>query len=104
MFLDNRGQLSYGFVQSFQDGYRKSDDKIVLDSKWGYKAINKFYFSANFNFRSQFSPGFEYSQKEIEKNGEKEKVTVAKQVSKMGRPSIRKGTAKEIIMWNLNSP
>ena len=61
MFWDNRGQLSYGFVQSFQDGYRKSDDKIVLDSKWGYKAINKFYFSANFNFRSQFSPGFEYS-------------------------------------------
>ncbi|MBO7268756.1 MAG: DUF3078 domain-containing protein [Bacteroidales bacterium] len=61
MFWDNRGQLSYGFVQSFQDGYRKSDDKIVLDSKWGYKAINKFYFSANFNFRSQFTPGFEYS-------------------------------------------
>jgi hypothetical protein len=61
MFWDNRGQLSYGFVQSFEDGYRKSDDKIVIDSKWGYKAINKFYFSANFNFRSQFSPGFEYS-------------------------------------------
>lgn len=61
MYWDNRVQLSYGFVQSFDDGYRKSDDKIVLDSKWGYKAINKFYFSANFNFRSQFSPGFEYS-------------------------------------------
>lgn len=61
MFWDNRAQLSYGFIQSFEDGYRKSNDKIVLDSKWGYKAINKMYFSANFNFRSQFSPGFEYS-------------------------------------------
>lgn len=61
MYWDNRAQFSYGFIQSFDDGYRKSDDKIVLDSKWGYKAINKFYFSANFNFRSQFSPGFEYS-------------------------------------------
>lgn len=61
MYWDNRAQLSYGFIESFEDGYRKSDDKIVLDSKWGYKAINKFYFSANFNFRSQFSPGFEYS-------------------------------------------
>lgn len=60
MYWDNRAQLSYGFIQSFDDGYRKSDDKIVLDSKWGYKAVNKFYFSANFNFRSQFSPGFEY--------------------------------------------
>ena len=39
MFWDNRGQLSYGFVQSFQDGYRKSDDKIVLDSTYeqGYQ-------------------------------------------------------------------
>ena len=35
MFWDNRGQLSYGFVQSFEDGYRKSYDKIVIDSKWG---------------------------------------------------------------------
>lgn len=61
MYWDNRAQLSYGFVQSFENGYRKSDDRIVLDSKWGYKAINKFYFSANFNFRSQFTPGFEYS-------------------------------------------
>lgn len=61
MYWDNRGQFSYGFIQSFEDGYRKSDDKIVLDSKWGYKAINKWYFSVNFNFKSQFSPGFEYS-------------------------------------------
>lgn len=61
MFWDNRAQFAYGFIQSFDDGYRKSDDRIVLDSKWGYKAVNKFYFSANFNFRSQFSPGFEYS-------------------------------------------
>ena len=51
MYWDNRAQLSYGFIQSFDDGYRKSDDKIVLDSKWGYKAVNKFYFSANFNFK-----------------------------------------------------
>ena len=63
MYWDNRAILSYGFIQSFKDdiGYRKSDDKINLDSKWGYKLMNKFYFSANMNFKSQFSPGFEYS-------------------------------------------
>ncbi len=63
MFWDNRIQLSYGFIQSFDEGYKKSSDKIVIDSKWGYKAVSKFYFSANFNFRSQFSPGFDGSGK-----------------------------------------
>ncbi len=61
LFWENRGQFSYGFVQSFDDGYRKSSDKIVLDSKFGYNAFGKFYFSALFNFTSQFSPGFEYA-------------------------------------------
>lgn len=60
MFWENRGQFTYGFVQSFEDGYRKSSDKIILDSKFGYKAFDKFYFSSVFNFTSQFSPGFEY--------------------------------------------
>ena len=61
LFWENRGQFTYGFVQSFEDGYRKSSDKMVLDSKFGYRAIDKFYFSAVFNFTSQFSPGFKYS-------------------------------------------
>lgn len=61
LFWENRGQFTYGFVQSFEDGYRKSSDKIVLDSKFGYKAFDNFYFSAVFNFTSQFSPGFSYA-------------------------------------------
>ncbi|MEG0891009.1 MAG: DUF3078 domain-containing protein [Bacteroidales bacterium] len=60
MYWENRAQLAYGFVQSFEDGYRKSDDKLILDSKFGYKAFDKFYFSAILNFKSQFTPGFEY--------------------------------------------
>ncbi len=61
LFWENRGQFTYGFVQSFEDGYRKSNDKIVLDSKFGYRAFDKFYFSTVFNFTSQFSPGFSYA-------------------------------------------
>lgn len=60
MYWDNRAQFSYGFVQNFDVGYRKADDKIILDSKWGYRAYKKLYFSAAFNFKSQFSPGFNY--------------------------------------------
>ncbi len=87
MFWDNRIQLAYGFIHSFEDGYRKSNDKIILDSKWGYKAINKLYFSANFNFRSQFSPGFEYSKSQIVEDGHKETVITSKKVSKFLAPA-----------------
>lgn len=65
IFWDNRLQLGYGFVQSFDVGYRKADDRIVLDSKLGYKAYKKFYLSAAFNFRSQFSPGFDYDKNNV---------------------------------------
>jgi hypothetical protein len=61
MIWENRIKGSYGFIQSFGDHYKKSDDKIQLGSKWGYKAIEKLYFSADFNFRTQFSPGYTYS-------------------------------------------
>lgn len=62
MFWDNRIQLGYGFVKSFDVGYRKSEDRMILDTKWGYQAYKKIYFSAFLNFKSQFSPGFDYNK------------------------------------------
>ncbi len=62
VYWDNRIQLGYGFVQNFDVGYRKSEDRIILDSKWGYQAYRKIYFSASFQFKSQFSPGFDYDK------------------------------------------
>ncbi|MDD5892024.1 MAG: DUF3078 domain-containing protein, partial [Bacteroidales bacterium] len=40
----------------------KSTDRIYLESKWGYKTekMKNFYFSANFDFKSQFAKGWEY--------------------------------------------
>lgn len=67
MYWENRLQMEYGFVKSFDLGYRKSNDKVILDSKWGYQAYKKLYFSANVNFKSQFSPGFEYNSKNVGK-------------------------------------
>lgn len=63
---NNELQLGYGFIQQF-DGtkLKKSDDRIILDSKFGYKATEKLYFSAIFNFRSQFADGFD--EKETDK-------------------------------------
>src|SRR5574344_397274 len=67
VYWQNRQQMAYGFVESFDLGYRKSNDKIILDTKWGYQAYKKLYFSANVNFRSQFSPGFEYNSSNVGK-------------------------------------
>ncbi|MBQ0025141.1 MAG: DUF3078 domain-containing protein [Bacteroidales bacterium] len=54
----NEVQAGYGFIESFEDGYQKSDDRLIVDSKFGYRAVEKLYFSAIFNFRSQFAKGY----------------------------------------------
>ena len=55
---NNELQMGYGFIQNFEDGYKKSDDRLIFDSKFGYKATEKLYFSAIYNFRSQFADGY----------------------------------------------
>ena len=60
-------QLGFGFLQTFGEGLKKTDDRIVLDSKFGYKAVDKLYFSAVFNFTSQFSTGYKGVVKESDK-------------------------------------
>ncbi|MDD3201877.1 MAG: DUF3078 domain-containing protein [Bacteroidales bacterium] len=56
---DNQLQVGYGFIQSFEDGYKKSDDRLIIDSKFGYQAVESLYFSAVFNTRTQFTKGYE---------------------------------------------
>ena len=63
MFWNNRLQLDYGFLYaSSKPILQKSTDRIYLESKWGYKtgAMKNFYFSANYDFKSQFSTGYDY--------------------------------------------
>ena len=63
MFWNNRLQLDYGFLYaSSKPILQKNTDRIYLESKWGYKTekMKKFYFSANFDFKSQFSNGYDY--------------------------------------------
>ena len=63
MFWNNRLQLDYGFLYaSSKPLLQKSTDRIYLESKWGYKApsTNYLYFSANYDFKSQFTSGYDY--------------------------------------------
>ena len=63
LFWNNRLQLDYGFLYaSSKPILQKNADRIYLESKFGYKTekMKNLYFSANYDFRSQFSNGYEY--------------------------------------------
>ncbi len=63
LFWNNRLQLDYGFVYaSSKPILQKSDDRIYFESKFGYKneSMRNFSFSANYDFKSQFSNGYDY--------------------------------------------
>ena len=83
MIFENRLKVSYGFVQSFDKGtplnqqFSKSDDRIQLDSKWGWMLKDKFYFSALFNFRTQMSPAYSYSTETDAVTGEEVTIRTA---------------------------
>ena len=63
LFWNNRLQLDYGFVYaSSKPILQKSDDRIYLESKFGYKNANMKNFSLpiNYDFKSQFNTGYDY--------------------------------------------
>ena len=69
MFWNNRLQLDYGFLYaSSKPIIQKSSDRIYLESKWGLKTpkMKNFSFSANYDFKSQFAPGYEYKTPNVE--------------------------------------
>jgi hypothetical protein len=60
---DNTMDLAYGFLNTTSLGYRKSDDKIDVLSKYGYDIGKHWYLSGLVNFRTQFAPGYAYPDK-----------------------------------------
>lgn len=61
MSWTNRLQLDYGFLYSADKPVlQKTDDRIYLESKWGYRAVDKLFMSAEYSFKSQFSNTYEY--------------------------------------------
>lgn len=57
----NRLQLDYGFLYSADKPVlQKSDDRIYLESKFGYRAIDRLFISAEYSFKSQFSNTYDY--------------------------------------------
>ena len=62
MFWNNRLQLDYGLLYaSSKPIFQKNTDRIYLESKWGYQIHDKLFFTANYDFKSQFSKGYNYN-------------------------------------------
>ena len=68
IFWNNRLQLDYGFLYaSSKPILQKSDDRIYFESKFGYNIAKNLVLSANYDFKSQFSQGFDYKTPSGEK-------------------------------------
>ncbi len=62
MFWNNRLQLEYGVLYaSSKPLFQKSNDRFYFESKWGHRIVEQLYASANFDFKSQFSTGYDYN-------------------------------------------
>lgn len=58
---DNEIDLTFGFVNNSGQGYRKTVDRVFLDTKYG-KALNKKWdLFTSLNFLSQFTKGYKYN-------------------------------------------
>lgn len=59
---DNRFNLAYGLTKNQDQDYRKTDDRIEINSLVGKKAWGNWSYSFFGNFRTQFTDGFMYDE------------------------------------------
>jgi len=64
---DNEIDLLYGFLNSDGQGFRKNNDRIYLDSKYGYKIADKWNAFAAFNILTQFDAGYKYEKDSLDR-------------------------------------
>lgn len=59
----NKIDLAYGFIQQKDDGYRKSDDRIIVITEFGYlisRKPNRMKWTTMIDFKTQFDKGYNY--------------------------------------------
>jgi len=61
MNWDNALSMGFGLLKLGTDNPKKSDDKIDLASKFGYKASEKWFYSGLFSYKTQFADGYIYN-------------------------------------------
>jgi hypothetical protein len=63
---DNDIDLAFGFVNNSGLGYRKTIDRIYLDTKYGYDISKNWALFSSLNFLTQFSKGYNYPDDDSE--------------------------------------
>lgn len=60
---NNRAHARFGMNKQQEQELRKTDDLLELNSSFGYRTdtLSNWFFSANFNFKTQFAKGYNYS-------------------------------------------
>jgi hypothetical protein len=58
---DNKVILGYGLSKQQDAGWRKNDDRIILNSLLGRQASKYWLYTFYMNFQSQFTKGYDYS-------------------------------------------
>ena len=66
--LDNKILASYGLTNSKDDGTRKTDDRLELNSILGKKLKESWSASFFMNFKTQFTDGYDYEDDFIDQN------------------------------------
>ncbi len=59
---DNSIDLLYGMVNNQGQGYRKTTDRIYMDTKYGHSVTEKWDMFVSGNFLSQFAKGYSYTK------------------------------------------
>lgn len=60
---ENSAELRYGVNQTKSRGFEKNDNKIEIQSRFGYSAFKHWFYSAEINFKTQMAPGYNYPDK-----------------------------------------
>lgn len=71
---DNQIDMAYGFVNNSGQGYRKTIDRLYLDTKYGYKLSDDWGLFASLNFATQFAKGYRYDK---DANGVEQATTIS---------------------------
>lgn len=64
---DNEIDLLYGYINNQGTGYRKNNDRIYLDTKYGRALSEKWNMYASLNMLTQFANGFKYEKDSLER-------------------------------------
>jgi hypothetical protein len=57
---ENSAEIRYGITKTKTRGFQKNDDKIELQTRFGYSAFKKWFYSGEANFKTQMAPGYNF--------------------------------------------